>query len=71
MASNRCVLKTIACYLEVENLDNIEYIIDPKLRGKTIVLNPTIISEITGIPNSGECIFINKPIQLEKYVQRK
>ena len=59
------------CNLEVGNLDNIEYTIDIKVRGKIMVLNPTILSEITGIPNSGECIFINKPSQLKKYVQRK
>ena len=59
------------CNLEVENLDNIEYTIDTKVRGKTIVFNPTIMFEITGIPNSRKCIFINKSSQLEKYVLRK
>ena len=47
--------------LKVGNLDNIEFTIDIKVRGKYIVLNPMIMSEIMGIPNSGECIFINKP----------
>ena len=59
------------CNLEICNLDNIEFTRDTKVKGKDIVLNPTILSEITGIPNSRECIFINKPNQLEKYVQRK
>ena len=30
-----------------------------------------ILSETTEIPNMGDCIFINKPSQLEKYVERK
>ncbi|GFY90943.1 hypothetical protein Acr_07g0011390 [Actinidia rufa] len=59
------------CNLEVENLDNIEYTIDTRVRGKTIVLNPTILSEIIGITNVGDCIFINKPSKLDKYVERK
>ena len=57
--------------LEARNLDNIEYTIDTKVRGKIIVLNTTIIYEIMGIPNMGDCIFINKPSQLEKYVQKE
>ena len=52
-------------------MDNIEYTIEIKVRGKTIVLNPTILYEIRGFPNKEECMFINKPSQLEKYVQRK
>ena len=59
------------CNLKERNMDNIEYTINTKVRGKTIILNPTILSEITGIPNTRECIFINKPSQLEKYVQQK
>ena len=49
--------------LKLENLDNIEYTIDSKVRRKNIVLNPTILFEITGIKNDGDCIFINKPSQ--------
>ena len=47
--------------LEVGNLDNIMFTIDTKVREKDIVVNPTILSEITWIPNSSEFIFINKP----------
>ena len=35
------------------------------------MLNPTILSKITRILNTGECIFINKLSQLKKYVQSK
>ena len=49
------------CNLKVRNLDNIEYTIDSRVKGKNIVLNPIILSEITGIANVGDCIFINKP----------
>ena len=37
--------------LEVSTLDNVEYSIDSKVRGKTIALTPTILSEITEITN--------------------
>ena len=47
--------------LEVRNLANIEYKIDSRVRGRNIVLNPTILSEITEITYVGDCIFINKP----------
>ena len=59
------------CNLEVGNLDNIESTIDTKVRGKTIVLNPIILSEITRITNARDCIFINISNQLEKYVGQK
>ena len=52
------------CNLEIGNLDNVEYTIDSKVRGKDIVLNPTILSEITRIANIGECIFFSKSSQL-------
>ena len=42
-------VKFFDCNLEVGNLVNIEYTIDTKVRGKTIVLNLMILSEITGI----------------------
>ena len=57
--------------LEVGNLDNIEYTIDSKGRGKNIVLNPTILSEITEIANAGDCIFISKLSQLDQYVSKE
>ena len=57
--------------LEVKNLDNIEYTIDSRVMGKNIVLNPTILSEITGITNAGDCILVNKPSHLEQYVGQK
>ena len=57
--------------MEVGNLDNVEYTIDTRVRGKNIVLNPTILSEITGIPNEGEFIFISKPSHLTKYVSKR
>ena len=59
------------CNLEVGNLDNIEYTIDLRVRGKSIILNPTILSEITGIDNAEECIFISKPSQLDQFVSKK
>ena len=59
------------CNLEIGNLDNVEYTIDSKVRGKDIVLNPTILSEITGIANAKECIFINKSSQFDQYVSKK
>ena len=55
--------------LEVGNLDSIEYTIDTKVRGKTIVCNPTILSKIMGIANVRDCIFINQPSHLEKYLE--
>ena len=57
--------------MEVGNLDNVEYTIDTRVKGKNIVLNPTILSEITGIPNEGEFIFISKPNHLTKYVSKR
>ena len=57
--------------LEVGTLKNIEYTIDSRVRGKNIILTPTILSEITGIANARECIFISKPSHLEKYVSKK
>ena len=59
------------CNLEVGNLDNVEYTIDTKVRGKSIILNPTILSDITGITNEGEFIFISKPSHLDKYVSKR
>ena len=59
------------CNLEVGNLDNIEYTIDTRVRGKNIVLNPMILSEIIGIANASECIFISKLTQLNQYVSKK
>ncbi|GFS40275.1 hypothetical protein Acr_00g0067500 [Actinidia rufa] len=63
--------KTILLQLEIGNLNNVEYSIDSKFRGKTIVLTPTVLSEITGIANEGEFIFISKPSQLKKYVSKR
>ena len=57
--------------LEVGTLENIEYTIDSRVRGKNIILNPKILSENTGIANAGECIFISKPSHLDKYVSKK
>ena len=59
------------CNMEVETLDNIEYTIDSRVRGKNTVLNPTILSKITEIANEGEFIFSSKPTQLEKFVSKK
>ncbi|GFS38866.1 hypothetical protein Acr_00g0059940 [Actinidia rufa] len=59
------------CNLEVGNLDNIEYTIDTRVRGKNIVLNPTILSKITGIANAEECIFISKSSKFDQYVSWK
>ena len=47
--------------LEVGNLDNIEYTIDSRVKGKNIILNCTILFKITGIANAVDSIFINKP----------
>ena len=49
------------CNLEVGNLDNAEFTIDSYIQGKHIVLNPTILSQIIGVLNDGELIFIEKP----------
>ena len=57
--------------LDVKNLDNIEYTIDWSVGGTNIVLNSTILFEIMGFANVGDFIFINKPSQLEKYVEQK
>ena len=65
------LVRSFFCNLEVGTLDNIEYTIDSRVRGKDIVPNPTILSEIIGIPNEGECIFISKPSHLDKYVSKK
>ncbi|GFS29173.1 hypothetical protein Acr_00g0005660 [Actinidia rufa] len=54
--------------LEVWDLDNIEYTIDSRVREKNIVLTPTAYSEITGIANVRDCIFIRKPSQLDQYI---
>ena len=35
------------------------------------MLNPSILSTITGIPNAVECIFISKPTKLDQYVSKK
>ena len=59
------------CNLEVGTLDNIEYTIDSRVRGKNTVLNYTILSEITKIVNTRECIIISKPSQLDQYVSKK
>ncbi|PSS08030.1 Acylphosphatase-1 like [Actinidia chinensis var. chinensis] len=50
---------------------SIEYTIDSRVRGKAIVLNPTILSDIIRITNEGEYIFIRKPSPLDKYVSKK
>ena len=34
------------------------------------MLNSTILSQIIGVPNEGETIFINKSSQLKNYVDR-
>ncbi|GFS42904.1 hypothetical protein Acr_00g0082430 [Actinidia rufa] len=51
------------------NPDEPQSILRP--RAKNIVLNPTILSEITGITNAEECIFISKPSQLKRYVNKR
>ncbi|GFZ06813.1 hypothetical protein Acr_18g0009830 [Actinidia rufa] len=65
------LVRLFYCNLEVENLDNIEYTIDSRVRAKNIMLKPTILSEITGITNARECIFIIKPFQLKRYVNKR
>ena len=65
------LVRLFYCNIEVRNLDNIEYTIDTKVRGRDIVLNPTILFEITGIANVGKCIFISKLSQLDQYVSKK
>ncbi|XP_057488693.1 uncharacterized protein LOC130774654 [Actinidia eriantha] len=64
------LVRSFFCNLEVGNLDNLEYTIDSRVRGKNIVLTPTILSEITGITNEGELVFISKPSHLDKYVSK-
>ncbi|GFS41478.1 hypothetical protein Acr_00g0074560 [Actinidia rufa] len=58
------------CNLEVGNLDNAEFTIDSYVRGKHIVLNPTSLSQIIGVPNDGELIFLEKPSQLKNHVNK-
>ncbi|GFZ11218.1 hypothetical protein Acr_22g0006160 [Actinidia rufa] len=58
------------CNLEVENLDKPEFSIDSYVRGKHIELNPTILSQIIGVPNEGELIFLDRPSQLKNHVNR-
>ncbi|GFZ02654.1 hypothetical protein Acr_15g0012620 [Actinidia rufa] len=58
------------CNLEVGNLDNAEFTIDSYVRGKHIVLNPTVLSQIIGVPNDGELIFLEKPSQLKNHVNK-
>ncbi|GFY95346.1 hypothetical protein Acr_10g0007310 [Actinidia rufa] len=58
------------CNLEVGNLDNAEFTIDSYVRGKHIILNPTILSQIIGVPNDGELIFLEKPSQLKNHVNK-
>ncbi|GFZ01084.1 hypothetical protein Acr_14g0007190 [Actinidia rufa] len=64
------LVRLFYCNLEVGNLYTLEYTIDSKVRGKTIVLTPTTLSEITGIANEGELVFISKPSQLKEYVSK-
>ncbi|GFZ18502.1 hypothetical protein Acr_27g0002410 [Actinidia rufa] len=61
------LVRSFYCNLEVGTLDNIEYTIDSRVKGKNIVLNPMILSEITGIANAGECVFVSKSSHLDKY----
>ena len=72
---SKCVytklVRAFYCNLEVRNLDNVEFTIDIKVRGKDIVLNPSILSDITVIPNEGEFIFISKPSHLTKYMSKR
>ncbi|GFY91139.1 hypothetical protein Acr_07g0013350 [Actinidia rufa] len=65
------LVRAFYCNLEIGTLDNIEYSIDTWVRGKNIVLTPSILSEIMGLPNKGECVFISKPSHLEKHVSKK
>ncbi|GFZ18363.1 hypothetical protein Acr_27g0001020 [Actinidia rufa] len=58
------------CNLEVGNLDKPEFSIDSYVRGKHIELNPTILSQIIGVPNEGELIFLDRPSQLKNHVNR-
>ncbi|GFS37512.1 hypothetical protein Acr_00g0052350 [Actinidia rufa] len=58
------------CNLEVENLDKPKFSIDSYVRGKHIELNPTILSQIIGVPNEGELIFLDRPSQLKNHVNR-
>ena len=64
-------MRLFYCNLEVGTLDNIEYSIDSKVRGKIIVLTLTILSEITRIANEGEFTFLSKPSQLKRYVNKR
>ena len=65
------LVRAFYCNLEIGLIDDHEYSVDSRVRGKNIILNPSILSEITGISNEGECVFISKPSQLENYVSRK
>ena len=65
------LVRLFYCNLKIGNLDNVEYTIDSKVRGKSIILNPMILFEIIGIVITGDCIFISKPSKLDQYVSTK
>ncbi|GFY80649.1 hypothetical protein Acr_01g0004580 [Actinidia rufa] len=65
------LLRSFYYNLKVRNLNNLEYTIDSRVRGKDIIPNPKILSEIIGIPNEGKCIFISKTNHLDKFVSKK
>ena len=51
--------------LEVGTLENNEFPIDTRVRGNNIVLNPIIFSNIIGVPNDRDSVFIDKPSILD------
>ena len=62
---NQPLVRLFYYNLEVGTLENDEFTIDTKVRGKQIALNPIILSNIIGVPNVGESIFIDKTESIE------
>ena len=59
------LVRLFYCNLEIRNLDNIEYAIDSRVRGKNIVLNHTILFEIMGIANYGDICLLKSQASLK------
>ena len=61
----------LLCDLEIRTLENDECTIKKRVRGKNIVLTPSILSEIIGVPNARDNIFIDKPNTLDQIEHKR
>ena len=61
------LVRLFYCNLEIGNPDNFEFTIESRVY-ENIIQNPSILSEIIGVPMIWDHIFIKKPSQLDSFI---